>query len=550
MNERERILDLVKKGIISSEEGLVLLENLSKKNANTTPNAQPTNYSDQNDDEAADREEAEQEAAEARAEAEEERKEAEEERREAQQEAEEARQDALDDLEDQLSDLKDDLADHNEDLAETEQKIAAVSKQIQLDQEHITVIDAMEDLDSLTDEKRQERVAAKSRVVELQQTVDNLQLTRDELQGQIDQLNQQISQVNRKRIKINLNFDHLRDNTNATLNDFGEKLGDFGTQFGNKYGKEMSDFGEKVGDLGSQFGGYMRDAFKNVMDNIDWNDVTFKVPGLATTSFKHDFVFENCGATILDVKNANGDVTLNRWEQPDIKVAANIKLYGKMDEADKLTAFTDRSRIDVNDDHFIFQVPNKRIQANLDIYLPARVYDHINLNLLNGSINIGALQAKDVYLKTTNGKISITDLQATMVEAEDVNGAIDVLNAELRELLLSTVNGNATVVGQLQAGKLSTVHGNVKATLNNDDLHRLEASSVNGNVKIAVPASLNFFGTAKTSFGQVNTRSFGLQIDDQRSTTGANMSFSRGDHPETKLQLSSTSGSIYLKDNQ
>lgn len=30
MNERERILDLVKKGVISSEEALVLLENLAK----------------------------------------------------------------------------------------------------------------------------------------------------------------------------------------------------------------------------------------------------------------------------------------------------------------------------------------------------------------------------------------------------------------------------------------------------------------------------------------------------------------------------------------
>ncbi len=31
MNERERILDLVKKGVISSEEALVLLENLAKQ---------------------------------------------------------------------------------------------------------------------------------------------------------------------------------------------------------------------------------------------------------------------------------------------------------------------------------------------------------------------------------------------------------------------------------------------------------------------------------------------------------------------------------------
>lgn len=550
MNERERILDLVKKGVISSEEGLVLLENLAKKSSEAASETIHTShprpkfkFDDDNDtkDRHADtdephffknffdgvddvvedvkdaREDAEQDAADDR-----------EDEEDAKQEAADAQQEAIEELDDQLSDLKEELAEHNESLAENERKIAAVNQQITLDQEHITVIDAMEDLDSLTDDKRQERVDAKARVVELQQTVENLDLAKKDLTAQIDELNQEISQLNRKRIKANLHFDEIRDNTSATLNDFGEKLGDFG----------------------SQLGGYVRDTVKNVVDNIDWNDVTFKVPGLATTTFKHDFIYENCGATILDIKNANGDVTLHSWGKPDIKVSASIKLYGKMDGADELTSFTDRSRINVNDDHLIFQVPNKRVQANLDIYLPARVYDHVNLRLLNGGIEASDIQAKDVYLKTTNGKISLSGLQATMIEAEDVNGTIDVDDVDLHELLLSTVNGSATVTGKIQAGKLSTVHGSVKATLTNDDLHRLEASSVNGNVKVALPASLKFSGNAKTSFGQVNTRSAELQIVDQRSTTGANVTFTRGEHPEAHIQLSSTSGSVYLKDNQ
>ena len=43
MNERERILDLVKKGVISSEEALVLLENLAKRQGSQQA-ASPAEY--------------------------------------------------------------------------------------------------------------------------------------------------------------------------------------------------------------------------------------------------------------------------------------------------------------------------------------------------------------------------------------------------------------------------------------------------------------------------------------------------------------------------
>ncbi|MFK5283659.1 PspC domain-containing protein, partial [Lacticaseibacillus paracasei] len=79
------------------------------------------------------------------------------------------------------------------------------------------------------------------------------------------------------------------------------------------------------------------------------------------------------------------DVKFKTWDQPGIQVAAAIKLYGKMDAASPLDAFKDRSRIDVTDDHFSFQVPNKRVQADLVISLPKRSYDHVAVRLLNGS---------------------------------------------------------------------------------------------------------------------------------------------------------------------
>lgn len=538
MNERQRILELVKKGVITSEEGLVLLENLAKKNseAEQTVNFKTNQATAEPEAKQADATSTQVKDTDEAAEAERDRAEAEADRKEAEADRAEADQQRADDdaaagdadqqrYEDELNRLKAELGECIQSQSETNRKIAAVQKQIDFDQEHITVIDAMEDLDSLTDEKREERGAAKRRVVELQQTIENLQLTLDELNHKISDLNKQIAKITRDRIKASIHFDDIRDQTAETFGNFGDKMADFGTQIG----------------------GYVRDTVKSVVDNIDWNDVTVKVPGLASTSLKHDFVYPACTASILDIKNANGDVVLQTWDSEDIKVVADIKFYGKLD-GDLLSAFAERSRIDVNDDHFIFQVPNKRIRANLEIFLPERTYDHINVRLLNGGLRAEQLHFKDAYLKTTNGKITLNGAEGTMVEIEDTNGTVELQGVDLRQGLLSTVNGSVIVAGKVQAGEFSTVHGSIKTSLTNNDLHRLNISSVNGNVKVSLPRDLAFAGHGQTKFGNVNTRSYNLEIVDSRSTTGANVTFKRGDNG-AKIELTSTSGSIFLKDN-
>lgn len=57
------------------------------------------------------------------------------------------------------------------------------------------------------------------------------------------------------------------------------------------------------------------------------------------------------------------------WDSDDVKVEAKIKLYGKMG-AEPFEAFSERSQIEVNEDHISFQIPNKRVRADLVFYLP------------------------------------------------------------------------------------------------------------------------------------------------------------------------------------
>ncbi len=237
----------------------------------------------------------------------------------------------------------------------------------------------------------------------------------------------------------------------------------------------LNQVGEKMSEAGSQLGKFLKKTFQTVSetvnDNMEWKDVSLRVPGIATTKFEHEFYYEAPAASILDIKAANGNVTLKTWDSDDVKVEAKIKLYGKMG-AEPFEAFSERSQIEVNEDHISFQIPNKRVRADLVFYLPKRVYDHAAIKLLNGNIMIEILEAKDIYTKSTNGNIIVNQLTATMLEVEGVNGNIDIRNGNILDSIIETVNGTVTFGATPENLSVSLVNGDVRLTIKEDNLKK------------------------------------------------------------------------------
>lgn len=308
-----------------------------------------------------------------------------------------------------------------------------------------------------------------------------------------------------------------------------------------------------MSEAGSQLGKFLKKTFQTVSetvnDNMEWKDVSLRVPGIATTKFEHEFYYEAPAASILDIKAANGNVTLKTWDSNDVKVEAKIKLYGKMG-AEPFEAFSERSQIEVNEDHISFQIPNKRVRADLVFYLPKRVYDHAAIKLLNGNIMIETLEAKDIYTKSTNGNIIVDQLTATMLEVEGVNGNIDIRNGNILDSIIETVNGTVTFGATAENLSVSLVNGDVRLTIKEDNLKKVEASSVNGNVKVALPDGIGLEGHAKTSLGSINSRLSNYEVvREKKERTNQMLQFRRvSDGEIAQVQLSTTTGSIYLKD--
>lgn len=590
MNERERILDLVKQGILSTEEGLDLLEGLAKKEdiksekkefdeVEKTSVKKTKNYDfgkivekelsglDQEIeqgleslDEEIDRISDEVE----NAVDEEVQSELEDELEALANEVNEYSAE-LDQLNAELADVKSELADRKDELHSLKEEVEEGKKEeiddLKLEikglQEELRLVQKIDEVDN-TDEVNQ----LKKEISDLEKELNELETFDDkesrekieQLEKEVDHLQKEVAKRQEEKAEImkKLHTSKMRQWT-TRAKQVSERL-EIPEEWKTEASEAFSKAGEQIEITGKDLGGFIRktiESAKGALDNVEWTDMNIRVPKLASTEFEHEWLFEDSSATILDFKNANGNIRFEPSINENIKVSAKIKLYGKMEEETPMEAFEARSIIEEDEDKLTFHVPNKRIQADLVVYLPDRTYDYMAVKLLNGSVNFNKFKAKDVYVKSTNGDIKLNKLEATMLETKGTNGNVVITDAELLDLLVSTVNGDVRLKGKIQSSDLSTTNGEIRATFYGNELTRLKATSVNGNVKIAIPKDIDVEGEAKTVFGKVKSRLSDTSDTEEKSNKKNKLVFHRLNNGQAlQLLARTTSGNVLLKDTE
>lgn len=530
MKERERVLELVKKGILTSEEALILLENMATEKDEKqiekaaekvdTQNIGTTNKEDQVADlmDALEKGESEGPTVDS---------------------FEENTQDSAEKDRENLERILDELATKanraSAELDEVNAEIAGIKEEIKEVAEEIGTLDTKEELDALTEDE---------------------QVQRKDLHVLLAQLEEKLATQSTEKTALEEELKNIRkEQWKGQWNDTKEKVS---SQFSKEWKDQATDtfnqVGGKVAEVGGQVGEFLKKTFNSfsdtMNDNVEWKDIKMKVPGVATTKFEHEFNYPNPQASLIDVKVANGTVVFKTWDQEDVKVEAKIKLYGKMAGDSPMEAFLERSDIDVDDETISFQVPNKRVKADLTFYLPKRTYDHVSVKLLNGNVLVEELTAKDVYTKSTNGTITFKKIDATMLEIEGVNGEIKVLEGTILDNIIETVNGDVSISAAPESLSVSLINGDIRITAKEKTLRRVEASSANGNIKLALPNNLGVEGQVKTNLGSINSRLTDIEVVREKKDRGNQQLHFRRVLEESMAQInaSTTTGSIFLKD--
>lgn len=571
MGERERILELVREGILSVDEALDLLESVANKESKK---------SEERDFVSEDIFEKKAEPVETEVEVEPE-KEAEEESVEATEEEKDVEnnkiEEELEELANELnrysvkideineeitakkqevSEIEQDLADKKDVLteeyfekkSELENKLINLRKEIELislieeidstnelnslNADLTKVMEDLRDLEakSLTSEEIQE---ADARIASLQTEIQDLTDAKNEWLKEMHSLKMKQWTTKAKQMSESIEIpEEWRDNANKTM----ERASDI--------------FAETSRSLGDVFRQTVRTT-KDTINNMDWKDIdiNFNLPKQAKVTFEDEWLFENTTATILDFKNANGDLIFKPSMNDSIKVVAKIKMHGNIQEATPKEAFEARSVIKIDEDQFTFHVPNKSVVADMIIYLPKRNYDYIRSNSFNGDVHFKEITTRDIFVKATNGNISIDDMQATMLEVKGTNGDITLTELYLRDLLVSTVNGGVRVVGEVQSSDVHTTNGDIRMTLSGNELIRVVGGSVNGDVKISLPEGVGLEIEAKSTFGKVQSRLSNIESSLEAAKKGKTHRLRRiSDGEICRVKAQTTTGNVLFKD--
>lgn len=502
MQERERILELVKKGVLSTEEALDLLENLAKKESRESV------QKDYSQAEEAFQSEEESDTADT-----------------FEEESDEERIDA----DKVLEELANEASEYSVELDRLDERLDNIVVEWEEAEEELISLETLEDLDEMDAETETKRNELKSRLAALKEQEADVKRERDQLTKKLNDVKMKQWSAQAKRFVKNVDIPHdWKDNASETV----------------------SQVGEKVAQVGSEVGKVVKDTFDSVMENVDWKEVNVRIPSVATKKFTHEFIYPDSSASILDFKIANGNVNFKSSESDDIRIEATIKLYGKMDSEDVMKEFEKRSTIQEDEDTLKFHVPNKRVRIDMNVHLPNKTYDYTAVHVLNGNVAFQDFKGKDVYVKSTNGKLAFNNSEAVMLETKGTNGKIALLDSRLRDLMVSTVNGEIIVRGEIASSSVSTVNGTVRVTLTGGELIRLDATSVNGRVKVAIPHETDVEAEAHTNFGKIYNRMQDIEVvDERKERVNQSLKFRRIREGEAfQLTAGTTTGSVLLKD--
>jgi Toastrack DUF4097 len=211
------------------------------------------------------------------------------------------------------------------------------------------------------------------------------------------------------------------------------------------------------------------------------------------------------------IANVNGDVHINVWDQPSVKVDAIKRAY-------------DQERLnEVN-----VEVTNSPDSVSIKTKYPD---------------NNGENRRRDGGWASVEYTLTVPRT-ARLDGAELVNGSLDIAGVQ-GDVHASLVNGTAKAEGLAGEVKISTVNGAVEANVARlGDAKNITLNSVNGSITLTVPAGASADVKASTLHGAI-TNDFGLTVDDGQYV-GHNLNGQIG-QGGPRVRLNNVNGPIAIK---
>ena len=443
MNEKERILDLVKKGVISSQEAISLLEELGKNQG------EASKVSEQEKKDAS-----------------------------AYQKEDEKRFDTV------LDSIASVVTNFSSEFDEEFETLNQVSQQVKQKEERIEELHSAKVLDKLTVEQE----------MELQRLTEELEVLRSQQRSLEEE--KKAAQDEMKRLK--------KEEFDEKLKKAKQKIEE--TDWQQTTSDSLSQLGGIIGRFAGQFAKAAAETARNVSATIkDHPSFSTMSPFFYQTSHSYAFEEEFGEIGIIEIKVANGDIKMKTAPQSTVTIEGEFRLNEEFETQEEIEQYiNERLNVSLENDTFKFFIPSKKVYADVTFVFPEKEYDYVSVKGLNSGIRMKDFTGKDFYAESQNGEISVKNVSGTMLELTSKNGTIKQLDGQFKDTILDGTNGNIIFDAEAESATLKTVNGSIKVKKVVPNAKQVMAKTVNGSVQLDVPESLELEATLSTSLGKLH----------------------------------------------
>lgn len=401
-------------------------------------------------------------------------------------------------------------------------------EQLTICNQRLREIEIFEELDGLTEEMETQKISLEDKKVQIE--------------DKLNQVQEKMNALTDKKHHLGGGHKHPKTDFKNIFNTNTEKISEAASQIG----KEAKREGKKWGSIFSE-------KSKSFLDNFNVKDfdVSIQVPWIKTSKEEFEWTFDAESMDAVMIDSFNGSVELEAYDGAEVIVHSDTRFHGNFETTTK-EVFLESNTLEVIDNQLIIKLNSPKISADLYIKVPKKQYKSLHFSLLNGDINLMDIEADTISLKNKNGDAYFKNVTANETMVDFLNGDIELIDSPIETIVINNLNGDTRINGYINNLSAEALNSDFLLTKHNVSDANIKVKTVSGDIKLSLPEHLNLTIESKTTHGTIKNRLTNLEtIDDNESNNKGRYHRIVADQTQNAtVNITSTSGDIYLKDSK
>ncbi|WP_058989648.1 DUF4097 family beta strand repeat-containing protein [Anaerococcus rubeinfantis] len=210
----------------------------------------------------------------------------------------------------------------------------------------------------------------------------------------------------------------------------------------------------------------------------------------------------------IEINLINGSLDIQRAQENHIMIEEKVFFKNKEDQKNdylNIAVVEDKLIINVNENYRSLDA-----SANVKLYLGKNIYDKLDVNIINGQVEICDVDFKENNIESTNARFTLINT-AGNIDLKNTNGKIEIRNTN-GNLEVSNVNGSVYLTNVSgENANVEVVNGSIR--IDGLNMENVDLASKAGSIRIFKIIDAKQLNMA-TQFGSVviDTNEFNKNI--------------------------------------